>query len=145
MALFSIIPLRQQEEEVDQPHLQLANSHTFIQPRQICRSVQDGTDKHVFYIKRYTKPALKIQASRFSVFPSTFHCGTKTTPVRSCRTIPNIPEVERLQDQLLRMRRSHPLMHDKHLLSSSFLDYPLMNETSDEKNEENCSHISGWK
>jgi hypothetical protein len=87
----------------------------------------------VFYVKRYTIAVLKIQASRFSVSPSAFHCGTKTTPVRSCRTIPNIPDVERLQDQLLWMRLSHPQMHDKHLLSSSFLDYPFMIETSDAK------------
>jgi hypothetical protein len=34
----------------------------FIQPRQMCRSVQDGTDKHLFYLKRYTIPGMKIQA-----------------------------------------------------------------------------------
>lgn len=72
MAPFGIIPLRQQEEEVDKPHLELANSHTFIQLRQICRSVQNGTDKHLFYINRYTIPGRKIQASRFPVLSSAF-------------------------------------------------------------------------
>jgi len=28
----------------------------------MCRSVQDGTDKHLFYLKRYTIPGMKIQA-----------------------------------------------------------------------------------
>jgi hypothetical protein len=107
MAPFSIITLRLQEEEVDRPHLELANSHTFIQPRQIGRSVQDGTDKQVFYTQRYTIPGRKIQASRFPVLSSAFHGGTKTTPVRSCRTTPNISGVERLHDHLCRMRRSY--------------------------------------
>src|SRR5713226_5447995 len=105
MTLFCIITLRQQEEEVDRPHLELVNSHTLIQPRQIGRSVQDGTDKHVFYTQRYTIPGRKIQASRFPVLSSAFHCGTTTTPVSSCRTIPNISGVERLHDHLCRMRR----------------------------------------
>jgi len=68
MTLFCIITLRQQEEEVDRPHLELANSHTFIQPWQICRSVQDGTDKHLFYTNRYTIPAMKIQAISYPCF-----------------------------------------------------------------------------
>ncbi len=120
MAPFSIIPLRQQEEEVDRPHLQLANSHTFIQLRQMYRSVQNGTDKHVFYTQRYTIPVRKIQASRFPVLSSAFHGGTKTTPVRSCRTTPNISGVERLHDLLCRTRESHPFIYDEYALNSSF-------------------------
>ena len=107
MAPFSIIPLRQREKEADWPHLELANSHTFIQLRQMCRSVQDGTDKHLFYIKRYTIPGWKIQASRFPVLSSTFHCDTKTTRVKCSRTTPNISGVERLHKQLGWMRLSH--------------------------------------
>lgn len=120
MVPFSIIPLRQQEEEVDRPHLGLANSHTFIQPRQICRSVQDGTDKHVFYTKRYTIPVRKIQASRFPVLSPAFQSDVKTTPVRSCRTTPNISGVERLHDHLYRTRASHPFTYSYNALSLSF-------------------------
>src|SRR5579864_9052660 len=120
MTPLSIITLRQQEEEVDRPHLELVNSHTFIQPGLICRSVQHGTDKHVFYTQRYTIPGRKIQSSRFPVLSSAFHGGTTTTPVRSCRTIPNISGVERLHDHLCRMRRSHPFTYYEHALSSSF-------------------------
>jgi hypothetical protein len=120
MTLFCIITLRQQEEEVDRPHLELANSHTFIQPRQIGRSVQDGTDKHVFYTQRYTISGRKIQASRFPVLSSAFHCVAKTTPARSCRTTPNIAGVERLHDLLFRIRASHPFIYPYHALSSSF-------------------------
>jgi hypothetical protein len=72
MAPFSIIPLRQQEEEVDRPHLELMNSHTFIQSRLIGRSVQHGTDKHVFYTQRYTR-----EKNTSLSFPSSFLCFSR--------------------------------------------------------------------
>ena len=42
-------------------------------------SVQDRTEKHLFYIKRYTIAALKIQALLPAEICSPFQSGTKTT------------------------------------------------------------------
>ena len=125
MVPFGIIPLRQQAEEVDKPHLELANSHNFIQPRQIGRSVQDGTDKHVFYTNRYTIPAMKIQALLSSDMPSPFQAGTKTAPAKYCRTTPKFSGIKRLHDHLPRIRRSHPFTYNEHALSSSLSGYVL--------------------
>jgi hypothetical protein len=130
MVPFGIIPLRQQAEEVDKPHLEMANSHNFTQPRQMCRSVQDGTDKHVFYTNRYTIPAMKIQALLSSDRPSPFQAGTKTAPAKYCRTTPKFSGVERLHDHLPRIRQSHPFTYNEHSLSSSLSDYVLSSETT---------------
>jgi hypothetical protein len=143
MVPFSIIPLRQQEEEVDRPHLQLVNSHAFIQPRQICRSVQDGTDKHVFYIPRYTILCKKIQAFLSPDIFSAFQGDAKTTPARSCRTTPNIAGIERLHDHLRRIRASHPFTPYEHLLSSSFSGYVLSSETTSRRNAVNLHEKHG--
>ena len=42
------------------------------------RSVQDGTDKHLFYIKRYTIAALKIQAFLFTAICAEVQASIKT-------------------------------------------------------------------
>ena len=115
---------------MDKPHLQLANSHTFIQPRQMCRSVQDGTDKHVFYTKRYTIPAMKIQALLSSEMFSAFQAGTKTAPAKYCRTTPKFSGIKRLHDHSPRIRRSHPFTYNEHALSSSLSGYVLYSETT---------------
>ena len=96
--------------------------------------------KHLFYTKRYTISALKIQGIFSPVISSALQCEAKNTPAKFCRTTPKISGVEGLHDQLQRMRRSHPIFNSN-LNPGKFLEQSSIRRELQQA-EDSCTFYS---